>query len=134
MGPTGPSGPGSSLVTIDTRGAGKTVTPSAASGGGTATGSINLGVSWGEIILLRVKANGNTTSSVIQFFADAARTDAVYVSWPADCFTAPYYEDHEGWTCFSKTNNLAGGLLYYTITNNGANASTYDIEMVGWGE
>jgi hypothetical protein len=133
-GPTGPTGPGGSGVTIDTRGAGKTVTASAASGGGTATGNIDLGVSWGEIILLRVKANGNTTDSDVAFYTDAGRTDLIYLAEDKNCFAAPYHVDAEGWDCFSMTNNLAGGLLYYTITNNGANASTYDIEMVGWGE
>jgi hypothetical protein len=81
-----------------------------------------------------VKANGNTVDSDIQFFADAAKTDQIYLAQDLDCFTVPYHVDAEAWATFSPTNDLGSDKVYYTITNNGANASTYEIVLVGFGE
>src|SRR5574343_210415 len=54
---------------VDLTGGDKTVTASAASGGGTATGTIDVGNSIGAVLALRVKANGDTVDSDIAFYS-----------------------------------------------------------------
>ena len=108
-------------------------TGSAAAAGGTTTGSIDLGLSAGTISALRVKANGVTVDSTIEFFADVARTDLLYLASNKDCHTSPHFEDKTAWACLSFTQVLEASKIYYQITNDGANASTYDIEMFGLG-
>jgi len=130
-GPTGPTGPSPLVAYI--RGAMLELTASAASGGGTATGSIAMGFDYGQVISLRVKANGNTVLSDIEFFTDAAMTDRIYMASAKNCYTAPYHRDGTAWSAFSMANNLESQNLYYRITNNGANASTYDIELIAFG-
>jgi hypothetical protein len=90
-------------------------------------------VSWGVVIALRVKANGNTVNSDIEFFADSARTDRIYWAQARNCYTAPHHVDRTAWACFSFTNELEDDFIYYQITNYGANASTYEIAFVGIG-
>lgn len=118
-------------VWFDTRGAAE-VTASAAAGGGTVDGSIDLGVGIGIMAGLQVTANGNTVNSDIKFFSDAALTNRIYLAAGKDCFTSPH-EDRTSWGMFSFGNDLEDRKLYYKITNNGANPSTYDIEVVGTG-
>jgi hypothetical protein len=90
-------------------------------------------VAVGCIYGIRIKANGNTVLSDIEMFADVGLADRVYYATAKDCFTSPYFVDRTPWMFFSFTNELAAGKIYYTITNNGANDSTYDIEMFGVG-
>jgi len=130
---TGGGGGGSGTVTtVDKRGASKTVTASASSGGGTAVGSLSLGINSGLTVYLKVTANGNTTNSDIEFWRDVGKTDQVYQALGKDAFTSPF-ADGTPWS-FVTASDLTAGLLYYTITNNGANASTYDIEALFHGE
>lgn len=116
----------------DLTGARKTTTAEAASGGGTATGTIDLGISNGACIALRVKANGNTTDSDIQFYTatGAPAGDLVYEATGKDCYTSPYHVDGNAWAIPSWGTALGSNLIHYVITNNGANNSTYDLEMV----
>ncbi len=91
-------------------------------------------MSHGAVLALRVKANGDTVDSDVQFFADAAMADQIYLAQDLDCFTAPHHVDAESWACCSIVNDLEADKLYYRITNNGANASTYDIALLAVGE
>jgi hypothetical protein len=109
------------------------ITGSASSAGGTVQGEIHIGVNAGLTHGLRVVAAGNTVLSTIELFADSARTDRVYLASGKDCYTSPYHVDRTPWMLQSFDNNLVDGILYYTITNNGANDSTYTIEVVGEG-
>lgn len=115
----------------DTRGNPET-TSSAAAGGGTTSGSIDLGVGLGIMAGLRVTAAGNTVNSDIEFFSDAAMTHRIYLAAGKDCFTSPH-EDRSSWGMFYFNEDLENRELHYKITNNGANPSTYDIEVVGTG-
>lgn len=108
-------------------------TGTATAGGGTVQGSILLGTNSGIVYGLRVRSVGNTVLSTIEMFADSARLDRTYLASNKDCYTSPYHVDRTPWMLQSFDNDLVGGLLYYTITNNGANASTYIIEVVGEG-
>ena len=114
---------------FDYRGASKVTTGSAASGGGTTTGSINLGILKGSMWQLTVTALGNTVNSDIEFFADSGLTEQLYSQTGKDCYTSPFV-DGSSWFVGDLTN----GLIYYRITNNGANASVYELEPVGFGE
>lgn len=114
-------------------GSDKTVTQSAAISG-SVTGSIDVGISYGIMMGLRVKANSETLSSTIEFFADEAMSDRIYLASSKDCYTSGHI-DRTAWGIFSFTNTvLENSKLYYKITNNGSNASTYDIEVVGHGK
>lgn len=106
----------------------KIVTDSASSGGGTVVGSPIIGIDMGSMWRLRVNANGNTVDSTIQFFSDAGMTDELYLAANKDCYAAPY-DDGGSWF----VGMLTDGRIHYKITNDGANASTYDIEFVGIG-
>lgn len=117
------------FMSIDHWGTGKVVTSSATSGGGTVTGSISVTVSDGTVQRLQVTANGNTVDSTIQFFSDAGMTDELYSAENKDCYTTPHDDRVPWWFGY-----LTSGLLYYKITNDGANNSTYDIEFVGFGK
>lgn len=130
---TGGGGGGAgSVTTVDKRGGSKTVTSSASSGGGTATGSISMGIDSGVNVYLKVTANGNTTDSDIEFWRDSGKTDQVYQTLGVDAFTSAF-ADGTPWSLVTASN-LESQSLYYTITNNGANASTYDIELLAHGE
>jgi hypothetical protein len=112
-------------------------TGSAAAGGGTTAGSIFLGVARGCANRLRVKANGNTVLTDLNFYADAAHTEPVHTALAQDCYTGgvpPYYDYRATWPLVGWAADLVAGLLYYEFTNNGANASTYRIELTGEGE
>lgn len=111
-------------------------TGSAAPGGGTTTGSVFVGVARGQVHRLRVRANGNTVNTDVVFYADAGLTEVVHEALAQDCFTGgapPYYDHRDGWPLTGWTTDLVAGLLYYEFTNNGANASTYVIELTGQG-
>ena len=82
---------------------------------------------------MRVKANGNTVNTDLEFFADAAMTDRVYWAQGRNCYTSPHHVDRTAWACFSFTNELEDDKLYYRFTNYGANASTYEVRVVGFG-
>lgn len=129
-GSTGPTGGG----VVDLTGGALTTTVSAASGGGTATGHIHITITKGIVLGLRVKANGNTVSSNIEFFSDAANLKRIYLAQTRDCYTLPYHRDYTPWCVPQFDGALSNDELYYKITNNGANASTYDIEMMLMGE
>ena len=104
--------------------------------GGTASGHIHLLVSNGACLRLRVKANGNTVNSKIEFFSDAGMADAdlIFLAEGRNCYTVPYYVMGLAWAIPGFGAALDGDKLYYRITNAGANDSTYDIEMVLIGE
>jgi len=105
----------------------KLTTASAGPTGGTVSGTINVGIDIGTIGRLKVTAIGNTTDSSIQFFSDAGLSDQLYLAANLDCYSSPY-EDLTVWFA----GPLVGG-LHYQITNNGANASTYEVELLGMG-
>jgi len=107
-------------------------TGSAAASGGTVSGSIDVGTNDGNIDKLRVTAIGNTVLSTIEFFTDAGLSDLLYRATNKDCYTTPH-DDRIAWPLSSWTATLTNDLLYYKITNNGANPSTYTIEMTGEG-
>ncbi len=117
---------------------GKDVTTgSAGAGGGTVAGSVFVNVARGLAHRLRVKANGNTVLTDVVFYADAAHTEQVFAALAQDCFTGgapPYFDRRVAWPLTGWAADLASGLLYYEFTNNGANASTYRIEITGEGE
>lgn len=97
------------------------------------TGTIDLTLSIGVCMALRVRANGNTVDSSISFYTATAAPagDLVYQALNKDCYTAPYHVDATPWAFPAfATDALVGKLLHYVITNNGANASTYTVEMV----
>lgn len=121
---------------VDLTGAAKTVTGNAVAGGGATAGSIDIGISSGVCVALRVKANGVTVSSDIQFYTAAGGLAAnlVYEALAKDCNTSPYHVDGTPWAIPSFGAALVGQLLYYVITNDGALDSTYDIEMVLMGK
>jgi hypothetical protein len=106
----------------------KVTTSSAAATGGTATGSIAVGIVSGAIWRLQVTALGDTTDSTIQFYSDAGLTDELYLASNKDCYTSPY-DDRTPWFI----GNLTGGLVYYKITNDGSNPSVYELELAGMG-
>lgn len=112
---------------LDTRAA-PLVTGSATSGGGTVNFTIATGFSTPLIEFLDVEANGNTTTSDIRFYRDAARTSLVYEALARDAFTAPFV-DATPWAGYNRSGDLESNTLYGRITNNGANASTYDIRV-----
>lgn len=128
----GGGGGSGTVTTVDKRGGSAITTSSASSGGGTATGTISMGIDSGVNIYLKVTANGNTTDSDIEFFRDSAKLDQVYQSLGVDAFTSPF-ADGTPWSLVTASN-LESQSLHYTITNNGANASTYDIELLAHGE
>lgn len=103
-----------------------------ANGGGVETGSFYLGVRNGRIGKLAVEAGAATVNSDIEFFSDAGLTDMVYQALAADCSTTAFV-DLASWPVAGWKGELIDGLLYYRITNNGANPSRYSIEMEGSG-
>lgn len=117
------------LTTINKWDTRKIVTSSVPSGGGIVSGSIPVGIVMGSAWRLRVTAIGNTTNTDIQFFADSGLTEKLYEALGEDCYSSPY-DDGSSWF----VGMLTDGLLYYKLTNNGANASVYHIELVGQGE
>jgi hypothetical protein len=117
---------------FDFRGASKVTTGNATAGGGNTTGDIEVGIAAGAVIALKVTAAGVTVDSDIEFFADAARTNRIYFAEGKDCNTSPHV-DGTAWACLSFSAELEDAKLYYKITNNGANDSTYDIELFGFG-
>jgi hypothetical protein len=127
-GHTGPTGPTGAAIFDLTK-----TTGTATSGGGTITGDILANISIGYIFALYVKATGNTIDSDIEFFADAARTDRIYYAQNKNCYTTAHV-DRTPWACFTFDNELESKKIYYKITNNGLNDSTYDIEMYGQGQ
>jgi len=129
---SGGGGGTGSLTTVDKRGASKTTTSSASASGGTATGSINLGIDSGAAIYLKVTANGNTTNSNIEFWRDSGKTDQIYQATGKDAYTSAF-ADGTPWSLITASD-LESQSIYYTITNNGSNASTYDIELLAHGE
>jgi len=107
----------------------KIVTAEAASGGGDVTGSIALGISNGDMWRLQLTAVANTVDSTIQLYADVGMTDLLYEAANEDCYTSSYDDRASKWI-----GGLTDGLLYYKITNDGANNSTYNLEISGFGE
>jgi hypothetical protein len=90
-------------------------------------------VTAGTVFGLSVAASGDTVDSDIEFFADAARTYRIYFAEGKDCWSDAHI-DGTAWACFSFASDLEDKKLYYKITNNGANDSTYDIELLGLGK
>jgi hypothetical protein len=112
---------------------GGTTTAEASSGGGVVTGAIDLGsIRRGIATVLAVQAIGNTVLSTIEFFTDSGRTDRVYLASNKDCYTVPYHIDRTPWALESDSTMLDGN-LYYRITNDGINASTYLVRVSGIG-
>lgn len=105
-----------------------TVTGSANSGGGTVDFTIVTGLTAPLIEFLDVTANGNTVSSDIRFYRDSARTSLVYEVLARDAFTTPFV-DATPWAGYNRAGDLESNTLYGRITNNGANASTYDVRI-----
>ncbi len=104
-------------------------TPSAASGGGTAEGTIDLRNAAPVGRLLELTALAATLTSQIELFADVARTILVYQSLVVDAFTTPF-EDGTPFALFRPTSNLVDGKVYYRVTNTGGVASAYEIILV----
>ena len=108
--------------------------------GGTANGYIVLddtietivGTMVGVVHILQITSDLSTDTD-IEFFADAGRTDSLYVKTAMDA-TAPYF-DNKPWSLFSFSNNLGYARLYYTLKNNGGGMvdSNYEIEVYGQG-
>ena len=115
------------MAEIDKWGAKKITTAVCGAGGANINGSFKTGVEKGSVWRLQVTALGNTVDSTIQFFSDAGLTNELYIASNKDCYSTPWY-DATSW--YMETN---GGLLYYKITNDGANISAYEIEMSGIG-
>lgn len=116
------------IFLLDTRAAPHT-TGTATSGGGTVESSIDLsGAVIGEVVGLEVIAIGDTDSTDIEFFTDAAMSDRIYYAAAKDCFAAPY-RDMSSWAMFSFTNEMVDRVLYYRFTNNGASNSTYTVKL-----
>ncbi len=110
----------------------KIVTASA-SASGSVNGSIVVGVEEGAIWRTRITANGDTADTDIRFFSDAGLTEEMYTALTKDCYPdspRTYHDDRVPWWC----GQLTDGILYYRFDNNGANASTYDIEIAGFGK
>jgi hypothetical protein len=119
---------------IDLTGDSKHTTGTATSGGGTTSSHFHVTISNGIVCGLRVRAIGNTTLSNIEFFSDSGLTRRIYYAVNKDCYTSPYHADYNSW-CIPQFNGpLVDNALYYTITNNGSNDSTYEIEMTLIGE
>jgi len=119
---------------IDLTDTAKHTTSSAASGGGTTTGHIHTIIVKGVVCGLRIRANSNTILSTIEFFSDSALTKRIYYAINKDCYNSPYHADYTPWCIPHFNGTLTNDELYYTITNNGINNSTYDIEMTLIGE
>ena len=130
----GSGGPAGGAELVNLTGASKHTTASAATGGGTAQNHIHITITNGVVCGLRVKANSNTVNSDIEFFSDSGRTKRLYWAQARDCYNDPYHADYTPWCVPQFSGALTNDELYYTITNYGANASTYDIEMVLLGE
>jgi len=105
------------------------VTASASAGGGTVSGSIPVGINSGAAWYFKAVAASNTVDSTFQFFSDAGMTQEVYSAVNKDAYTSPY-EDKTTWYIGSVT----GGLLYYKVTNDGANPSIYTLDIAGFGQ
>lgn len=103
-------------------------TGSAASGGGTVDFSIATTLATPLVQYLDVTAIGITLVSDVRFYRDAARTSLVYEALARDAFTTPFV-DATPWAGFNRAGDLENGALYGRITNNGANASTYDVRI-----
>lgn len=112
----------------DFLGMSKITTALALAGGGTVDGSINLGVDSGSNWRLSVKALMDTVNTSIEFFSDVGLTDRLYFAPNKDCYTSPH-DDRVPWWF----GTLTSGLIYYRLTNHGANNSTYELELVGFG-
>jgi hypothetical protein len=78
---------------------------------------------------LNVVANSNTVLTDIEFFADAARTRLVYQALAKDAFTSAFV-DGTPFALFDLAGGLELNTIYYRLTNDGANASTYNIALV----
>lgn len=115
------------LRKFDNRGSPVT-TPSAASGGGTAEGEIFLGMAAPTGSQIEIIANSNTVLTDVELFADAARSILVYQALAKDAFTTPF-EDGTPFALFRPMANLELRRVYYRLTNNGANPSTYSIRL-----
>ena len=106
------------------------ITGNAKQGGGLpATGSFSVNVERGAVFKMRVTAIGDTVDSDIKIFYDAGQTEQYYEALNKDCYTNPFV-DNSPW----GIGPLVDGTLYYEITNNGANDSTYKIEVFGIGK
>jgi len=119
----------SKVGSIDYWGSETFTTGSIADSGGSESGIIPVGVNKGSIWNVKVTALGNTTDSTICFYSDSGHTNEIYSAANQDCYTSPY-EDGTSWF----VGVLVGGNLYYEVTNDGANASVYQIELVGIGD
>lgn len=116
-------------VTFVNKTGAKKITSSVVSdSGGTVSGSIQVGAVEGSMWFLKATALGNTVDSSIEFFSDVGETDRLYEAPNKDMYSASY-EDRTTWYIGPLTN----GLLYYKLTNDGANSSAYEIELSGIG-
>ena len=112
---------------FDTRSS-PTLTGSATSGGGTVDFTIAVGFPTPLVEFLDVQAVGNTVDSDIRFYRDAARTSLIYETLARDAFTTPFV-DATPWAGYNRAGDLESNTLYGRITNNGANASTYNVRV-----
>lgn len=119
----------SDVGTIDYLDANGFISGSVGASGGSESGVIPVGVNKGSIWKVRITALGNTVDSTIRFYSDSGHSNEVYSAANQDCYTSPY-EDAVSWF----VGVLTGGNLYYEITNDGANSSSYKIELVGIGD
>lgn len=125
-------------VVIDTRTSGATTTASIA---GLASGNFTINVPSTRMHFDFVRCLSNSAelgpTGRLQFFADAARTKTVYDSLlqvgepPAD---TDDFADTLSWGAYADDGTgLADEILYGTVTNGGAGASTFTIRVVGMG-
>jgi hypothetical protein len=116
---------------VDLTGAAKHTTGNATAGGGTTSSHIHVTITKGIVLGLRVRALGNTVNSNIEFFSHPAGGVQSRIYWAPvkDCYTLPYHKDYTPWCIPQFDQALQDDELEYTITNNGANDSTYEIEM-----
>lgn len=96
-------------------------------GGGVATGSVAVDLDEGVVWSLMLEAAGNTVDTDIELYRDAGMTDLVWSASAVDAYTNPYQKDFIPWGEFTDRK------VYYKVTNNGANDSTYTMSFFDFG-
>lgn len=117
------------MSVFDKTGSEQITTGSIADSGGEETGSISIGVTKGSGWYFKATALSDTTDSTFKLYSDAGMTNEILSAENKDAYTSAY-EDNSSWYLGSVT----GGLIYYKVTNDGANASIYNIELSGFGQ
>ena len=127
--PTGGGGGGAGI--IDWTGASAITTGSAAAGGGTVDVNEGSFFDGGAVYLLTITAIGDTVSTSIRCYEDDGMSvGPIYEAVGIDAYTATY-EDRIPWP-YQDADGTAE--LHCRITNSGANASTYTLEILAAGE